>query len=404
MISLKSIVSRLVDVKPADLWNGIEFLAAYPIAKIFHRSHKNLWLICEDEMEARDNGFVFFKYMNENHPEQETVYAINKKSPDYEKVDSVGKTIPYGTFKHWIYYLAASQNISSQKGGKPNAAVCYFLEIGNLLKNSRTFLQHGITKDDAKWLYYKNTKFRMFVCGAKPEYDFIEERFGYPKDHIDYLGFTRFDNLHEDITDPKLVLIMPTWRNWFVLKSKNDDNKIPDVNASKFCMEWNAFINSEKLSDILEKYDLHVLFYPHRNMQQFIDIFKCDNPRITIGHQKDYDVQMLLRKCAVLITDYSSVFFDVVYMKKPVIFYQFDEEEYRKKQYQQGYFDYSNNPFSIRYTDQSDALDMLDHLAGDGFKVSDTFLSGHKEYFPLYDTSNSERTYQAIRNLDSKVS
>lgn len=402
MISVKSIRSRLVDVKPADFFNGLEFLAAYPISKIFRRKHKNLWLICEDKMEARDNGYVFFKYLNEHHPDQETVYAISKKSPDFEKVASVGKTIPYGSFKHWIYYLAAAQNISSQKGGKPNAAVCYFLEIGNLLKNSRIFLQHGITKDDAEWLYYKNTKFRMFVCGAKPEYDFIKERFGYPVSNIDYYGFTRFDNLHKDITDKKLILIMPTWRNWFVLKSKNDDNKIPDVNASQFCSKWNEFLNSEKLAKILEEKDLHVLFYPHRNMQQFIDIFKCNNPRITIGHQKDYDVQMLLRKCAVLITDYSSVFFDIVYMKKPVIFYQFDEEEYRKKQYQQGYFDYTNNPFSIRFTDRDAALDKLKYLAEKEFIVSDEFLKGHKEYFPLFDSCNCERTYQAIRGLDKE--
>ena len=28
----------------------------------------------------------------------------------------------------------------------------------------------------------------------------------------------------------------------------------------------------------------------------------------------------------MLITDYSSVYFDIAYMRKPIIFYQFDEE------------------------------------------------------------------------------
>lgn len=43
-----------------------------------------------------------------------------------------------------------------------------------------------------------------------------------------------------------------------------------------------------------------------------------------------YDVQQLLKESLLLITDYSSVFFDMMYMNKPVIFYQFDENQYRK--------------------------------------------------------------------------
>ena len=43
-----------------------------------------------------------------------------------------------------------------------------------------------------------------------------------------------------------------------------------------------------------------------------------------------------------MITDYSSVFFDFSYMRKPVIFYQFDEKKFRKAQYAEGYFSYKN--------------------------------------------------------------
>lgn len=400
MIGIKTILHRLQDVKPRDLISGIQFMFAIPCAAVFKRKHKDLWLICEDESEARDNGYFFYRYLVKKHPEQEAVYAINKKSPDYRKVKSLGgRVIRYGSFQHWVYYLAACKNISSQKGGKPNAAVCYLLEVGGILKNTRIFLQHGITKDDAKWLYYPVTKFSMFVCGAKPEYEFIKERFQYPEGAVQYLGFTRFDNLHKDITDRKLILIMPTWRNWFVLKSKNEDGKLPSVKASQFCRSWNEFLNDEKLRKILEENDLHVIFYPHRNMQPFIKEFTVNNPRIKIAGQKDYDVQMLLRKAAILITDFSSVFFDIFYMKKPVIFYQFDEAEYREKQYQEGYFDYTDNPFSIRHTDKDSALDDLEQKIRSGFTVDDRFQSAHREYFPLYDRKNCERTYLAINQI-----
>ena len=400
MIGIKTILHRLQDVKPRDLVSGIQFVFAIPCAAVFKRKHKDLWLICEDEFEARDNGYFFYRYMVKKHPEQEVVYAINKKSPDYKKVRSLGgRVIRYGSFRHWVYYLAASKNISSQKGGKPNAAVCYLLEVGGILKNTRIFLQHGITKDDAKWLYYPVTKFSMFVCGAKPEYEFIKERFQYPEGAVQYLGFTRFDNLHKDITDRRLILIMPTWRNWFVLKSKNEDGRLPSVSESKFCKAWNDFLNNESFQEILEKNDLHAIFYPHRNMQPFLREFSVNNHRITIAGQRSYDVQKLLRKAAVFITDFSSVFFDMFYMKKPVIFYQFDEMEYRAKQYQQGYFDYTDNPFSIRKTTLEDAVRAFGRAVDLGFKVDEKYLEGHKEYFVLYDTKNCERTYDAIRRM-----
>ena len=401
MIGIKTILHRLQDVKLLDIVSGIQFLFAIPCASIFKRKHKNLWLICEDEYEARDNGYFFYRYLVKNHPEQEAVYAINIKSPDYKKVKSLGGTvIQYGSFKHWVYYLAASKNISSQKGGKPNAAVCYFLEVGGLLKNTRIFLQHGITKDDAKWLYYPVTRFSMFVCGAKPEYEFIKERFQYPEGAVRYLGFARFDNLHKDITDKKLVLIMPTWRNWFVLRSKNVDGRLPSVRESQFCRAWDDFLNDDTFREILRKNDLHAIFYPHRNMQPFLDEFSVNDERIVIASQRDYDVQKLLRHAAVLITDFSSVFFDMLYMQKPVVFYQFDEEEYRAKQYQQGYFDYTDNPFSIRETTLEGAIRAFRRTVEQGFKVDEKYLDGHKKYFSLYDRKNCERTYEAICRLN----
>lgn len=397
MINPKVFANKLKDVGIKDVLSGGQFLGALPAAKAYRRRHRDLWLICEDAMEARDNGYWLFKYIVENHPEQEVIYAIDSRSPDYEKVRALGRTVEYGSFEHWVYYLAASRNISSQKGGKPNAAMCYLLEVGGLLKNKRIFLQHGITKDDAKWLYYKETRVSMFVCGAYPEYEFIRERFGYPEDALQYLGFTRFDNLHKDIRDKKLIVIMPTQRSWFRQKSLNEDGRLEDIAASDYCSKWNSLINSPRLNEILEKYDLHLIFYLHRNMQQFAQHFSSGFERVSIGRPEQYDVQELLRKGALLITDFSSVFFDFIYMKKPVLFYQFDEEEYRKRQYQEGYFDYRDNPFSIRRLEEEEILEDLEQYAASDFAVTETFLEGHRDYFRYFDTKNCERTYRAIR-------
>ena len=177
----QSFWQKLQRVKAKDIGNIFVFALALPVSAVYKKKRKDLWRICDNENEARDNGYWLYKYIREHHKEQDVMYAINKKSPDYARVKDLGPVVQYGSFMHWLYYLTASKNISSQKEGKPNAAVCYLLEVYGILKNKRIFLQHGITKDDVEFLHYKNTKMRMFVCAVEREYQYVKEKFGYPE-------------------------------------------------------------------------------------------------------------------------------------------------------------------------------------------------------------------------------
>ncbi len=129
-----------------DLLHIFYFIMAFPVSLLYKKFRKSLWLICDNEKRSQDNGYWLFRYILDKHPEQDVLYAINKKSPDYKRVSASKRVVQYGSFMHWVYYLSAEKNISSQKGGKPNAAVCYLLEVYGVLKNTRVFLQHGIIK------------------------------------------------------------------------------------------------------------------------------------------------------------------------------------------------------------------------------------------------------------------
>ena len=144
---------KIKRVKIKDIFHIFKFLAAWVISRFLKGRHKDLWLFCDTENEARDNAYWLYKYVRENHPGQEAVYAINYNSPDFQRVSGLGQTVPYGSFQHWLYYLMASKNISSQKMGKPNAAICYLLEVYGILKNTRVFLQHGIITANLTFLY-----------------------------------------------------------------------------------------------------------------------------------------------------------------------------------------------------------------------------------------------------------
>lgn len=389
--------SRLKYVRINDVFACFVFLLMIPLALLAKIFVRNFWLIGEDKCEARDNGYWFFKYVRENHPQQKVAYVIDKKCADYRKVKELGKVVQWGGFKHWFWYLTAQKNISSQKGCKPNAAACYLFEIKlRIWRNKRYFLQHGVIMNDLKWLYYDKCYFKLFCVSAKPEYDFVSSSFGYPKGIVECVGLTRFDALHDNCEKKRQVLVMPTWREYLVRPSSASsasdlEKQFP---YSAYYKMWSELLCSADLQDMLIRNNYDLMFYPHRNMQRFLDAFRnldlggC----ISIAEPDKIGVQQALKESACLITDYSSVFFDFAYMKKPIIFFQFDEADFRRLQYGEGYLDYHNTPLG-RWCDNVD--DCLTHLREQ--IENDCPPNNHvQEFFEIYDNKNCERTYEAI--------
>lgn len=370
-------------------------------AALYRRKHRNLWIVSEDASEARDNGYWFYRFLRERHPEQECVYAIRRSSPDYRKVAALGETVEYGSLKHWILYLASSVQISSQKSGDPNAAVFYFLQVYGFLKNRRVFLQHGIIKNDLLWLHYPATKISRFLCGARPEYEYVRKHYGYPDGYVCYTGLCRFDGLHDAETDPALILIMPTWRNWLVLR-KDKLRRIEgtsELAETEYFVRWREFLNDDELKKIAAEHEVRFLFYPHRNMQGCLSLFTVNADCVEVCSREAYDVQDLLKRAALLITDYSSVCMDMAYMKKPVIFYQFDDETFYREQYRRGYFDYTDNPFGKSCRGREEVFSLIRQTIEGGCRVSHEFSEAHARFFPLYDTRNTQRAYEVAKEL-----
>lgn len=392
---------KLQRVHPGDFGHLLLFVIALPVSLIYRLFRRDLWLICDNKNEARDNGYHLFRYIREKYPEQDIVYAISRRSPDYAKVKDLGKTVRYGSLRHWILYLSAKKNISSQKGGKPNAAVCYFLEVNGIIKNTRIFLQHGIIKDDMPWLYYENTKMRMFVCSTEREWRYVSDTYGYPEGWVKKLGIARLDALHDMKVKQNQVLLMPTWRSWIATPTSASYSieDISDFRNTAYFKAWNSFLGSRRLSEILKKYNLKMVFYPHRDMQPYLDYFDTHDENIIIAKWPEYDVQELLKESAYLITDFSSIAMDFAYMKKPLQYYQFDYKDFRKGQYPEGYFSYEKDGFGPVCYDEQHSFDELEKAAKNGFINDEIYLERHDGFFDLYDTDNCERNYRAIKEL-----
>jgi len=399
-VKMKKFFGKMKDLRISDLIAGLKFLIALVPSFVYKLylscKGRRFWLICEEPMEAQDNGWCFFKYMNQNHPEIETIYAIKRKAVMYKRISAVGRVTEYGSIKHWIYYLCAEVNISSQKGGKPNAAICYVLEVYGLLKNRRVFLQHGITMNDCEYLYYKNTKFWLFITSAAAECKYIKEKFGYPSNTVVCTGFSRFDYLKNNLQS-KIILLMPSWRYWLKLPSKVDkemNEEYLDFESSEYYRIFQSLITDNRLLGLLEKYNYQLFFYPHRNIQMHIHSFWSNSNKVKIISSGEYEIQKLFEISKIMITDYSSVSFDFAYLKKAVIYYQFDIERFRKYQYKEGYFCYERNGFGPVCYDYDSLLDVLEKTMRN--KLEEKYYTRSKDFFAYDDKNNSERVYYAI--------
>ncbi len=399
---IRQITQRIKFVNIYDILSIFPMLFGLLISIPFRVFHRHIWLVCERKDEARDNGYWFFKYICENHPEIEAIYAINKKAKDYLKVKSIGKVIQFGSIFHWIYYFSARRNISSQKEGKPNAAICFVLEVYLGMQRNRAYIRHGIIKDKQRWVYYDVTKMNLFVCAAKSEYDYVRKYFGYPSNNVKLLGLCRFDNLLNQHKLKKQLLVMPTMREWLRMISKETliYEKSSSFIDSEYYTIWNSMLNNKKLAELLELYQIDLIFYLHASMQKYTRYFLSSNENILIAKENDFDVQELLLESIILVTDYSSVFFDFAYMKKPIIYYQFDYEKYRKGQYQEGYYSYLDNGFGPIVYNESNLMTEIEKLFNNKLIMSEIYQKRVDSFYSFNDNRNCERTFDAVLSIN----
>lgn len=355
---------------------------------------RKLWLVAE-EGEARDNGYHFYKYIRENHPKDYCFYAIKNSSAGYEKVNKLGHIIKWGSLKHWLFYMSANLNISSQKSGNPCPIFWYVVHVVLGLYRNRVFLQHGITKDDSKWIYYDKTKFKYFVCGAKREYEYILDKFGYSRKSLLLTGFPRWDNLVDRSNDAKhkAILIMPTWRNWLD-ENFNGLFKVEDFEETNFYKEWNGLLSDAEFVKYIEKNNIIVYFYPHIHMTRYLKSFKPKSRNIKMVSISE-DIQEYFSKCSMMITDYSSVAFDFAYLRKPVIYYQFDYGRYRKEQLQEGYYEYAKDGFGPVVNDEKAVLDAMKNIN----KLRDDYRNRMDLFFYESASKCSEKLYMILRGM-----
>ncbi|EOH1934176.1 CDP-glycerol:glycerophosphate glycerophosphotransferase [Campylobacter jejuni] len=337
-----------------------EVLKALNKQKKQRSKNSNLWLFADMSWRADDNAEHLYRYVMHNHPKQKIAFILSKNSIDYPRLKKEGFSLidPKGFYFKYLIYKA-DKIISSHI----DRYIFNALGGDTLKTKDFIFLQHGVIKDDlSKWLNQR--KIDILITSTKAEYNSIVDDFNQYKfstKEVVLTGLARWDALiKNNVLDTKQILIMPTWREYLSGKMQKYGVRArnPEFVKSLYFQKWQEFLCSKELEKLAVQYGYSIVFMPHPQVRMYLEDFNL--PSFIITSYKE-SMQKLFCESSIMITDYSSVAFEMAVLKKPVLYYQFDKDEFFAKHlYAKGYFDYEKDGFGKVFVDSSDLFFYLD--------------------------------------------
>ena len=371
-------------------------LGAFTLMRPYWKNRR-IWLVYEKFCKtAQDNGFYFFEYCM-GLPEQERAhifYVIDEDSPDLENVRKHGKqVIRFMSFKHLLYSLAANLYIASDSKmhlyvwrSKPS------LIRHAISRHKLFFLQHGVTalkRVDQLFGAHGSNPATYFLTTSENEQSIVTEHFGYAASHAPVLGFSRWDALEDRSSSTRRsILLMPTWRPW--LEEQDDETFV----ESDYYAAYSELIQNEELGKLLERHDAVLKFFIHPKLSERLHTFVANDARIELIPQGSTPLNQLLMECDMLVTDYSSVCWDMLFMGKPVVFYQFDRDVYEAVV--GSYIDLKSELPGDSCLTSEDVIASIEKCAARGYAMEPEHEDLARSWFAYRDTRNSERTYAFI--------
>lgn len=362
------------------LFYRIIFISFYHLLR-----NTRIWLFADRPDFSDDNGKHLYNYATKQEDSIRKYFVIKKDSRDYPVLKKkYPNIVAFGSVKHKILYLFAEKFICSYIN--EDYTNPFFFDNQKLYKGlfniQRVFLQHGVTKDDVSLIINKFRKnlYMIATVSEKEKASFMQPGYNFEENVIQCVGFPRYDNLTSNTTK-KQVLFMPTWR----MQLNNRELFV----KSDYYHTLNSFLKNKDLHNFLEDEDYEIIFKPHAELLPYLDLLDTD--LIKISEEESY--QELFRDSSLLITDYSSVFFDFAYLQKPVIYYQANDDYH----YNGGYFDYDNMGFGEVVKSEDKLIDLIKDIVRNDCIMSEKYKNRVLDFFKYDDKNNCKRTYEWLK-------
>ena len=280
--------------------------------------------LCEPGAQAID-AYSLFLYMQEkNLPVK---YVLLKQNSLYQKLKSENKlkdviVVNRSIVKNSLgYILAILPYIFTCKAvltSSPSGQFDYVYRTNSKLKY--IFLQHGMTMLKQGVLdWYNPDIFDKMLISGDAEFDVVKKA-GFDDNSVIKSGLCRWDFLRKEHSAQKQILVMFTWRQTF----NDKDYNIP-LNDTEYVKKLKSFLNNIELQEFLKENKIKLVCSIHHYI---LDICKDSidlGENIELADSNNLD--WYIKTSDLLVTDYSSIAFDFLFLNTPVIFYRLDFED-----------------------------------------------------------------------------
>jgi len=409
----KSILSEIRYLNRLRHLKRYKLLLVRPIViSLKQLNSKKIWLISDRPNSAGDNGEYLFRYAQSLKPKGVRLFfALNKKSPNYADLKGLKGVIPYHSLRFKLLFLLSDKRISSMFD---EYIINDFGEnrkyIGDLYDFEYIYINHGVLSSNSSrqfGRYKKNAS--LLTVGSDFEKKSIINNKGYSYDdaQVKVTGLPRFDPLTNKPTNS--VILMPTWRLGLagIVESKKNnaayDKRLYNsaFNKSDYYMFYNSLINDKRLLKCLRKNGYTLYFCIHPSLGDQWKDFDM-NELVTIA-EPPHDYVKYLKSGNLLITDYSGVAFDFAYMKKPIIYTQFDKDYlYENHYYQPGDFSFEKQGFGLVAYDYESSISAIIESIESGCVMPKKYQNRVDKFFYKIDHNNARRVYEAILDMDKQ--
>lgn len=280
------------------------------------------------------NPRSIYEYLHKYHPEYELIWSVD---PRFEK-GFIEKGIPYARrfSVKWLFLMARARFWVTNSRmplwiPKPKRTIYLQTWHGTPLKklahDMKEVLMAGTTTEQYKQEFYLESRnwdylispnrysTEIFKRAFKFDKEMIES--GYPRNDIFYKqGHEEiakvFKKKHQLPEDKRVILYAPTWR----------DNQFHQEGKYKLDLQLDLEKLKQELGD-----DYIIILRMHYLVAENFDLESYKG--FAWDFSKHEDIQELYLISDLLITDYSSVFFDYANLKRPMIFFTYDLAEYK---------------------------------------------------------------------------
>ena len=354
--------------------------------KYYTDSPKSIYLYMKSNPEFKNYKFVWAFSEPENHKDLECKKTIIVKqgSKSYEKYLSMAK---YWVTNHRVYdyiYPKKSQIYVQCWHGTPLKRLGFDLQKTDNALNTLKEMQHKYLIEAKKLNYmvspskFTSEKLRSAFNLKKvhKENNIIEQ--GYPRNDFLY-NHTEEDvkrikqRLGIDGINKKIILYAPTWR----------DNQ----HQAGVGYTYKTEVDFDKLQKELQD-EYIILFRAHYFVSNSFDFEKYKGFIYNVSDLDDVNETYVVSD--ILITDYSSVFFDYANLKRPMLFYMYDFEEY-KDEMRGFYIDLDELPGEITKT-EDELINAIRHTKT--FEYNEKYKKFNDKFNYLDDGQAAKRTVE----------